>query len=233
MDKLLKFSLGVSGFHDSQNLSPKVLYRMDRLGKQLTETPRIKAFWPEPVESNSQLMEAKEKLGIVPIGVPVYEPGNQDIDKAVFQHVGRAEGEGKTQVYMIAATDKGYRNATLSFRIDNSVSVGFGNYMQTTMYVKCFDFFIDIDTGWIHTSVSMKFGPRVTIELLHILRKAINDIKDENGWAKLHLVGEILSNYAPDWRAVTGYEKLLPLMQSMGCYHFRENGSVVFVRELF
>lgn len=73
--------------------------------------------------------------------------------------------------------------------------------------------------------------------LLKLLKSSVNDIADENGWAFLGELGNLVLKKQPDFDARNyGYEKLLPLIRSLGKFDIderetgRKNVKLVFIR---
>ena len=73
--------------------------------------------------------------------------------------------------------------------------------------------------------------------LINLLTASINDIADENGWAFLGELGNLLLKKRPDFDARNyGYEKLLPLIKSLRNFEIderettRKNIKLVYVR---
>jgi hypothetical protein len=73
--------------------------------------------------------------------------------------------------------------------------------------------------------------------LINLLTASVNDIADENGWAFLGELGNLLLKKRPDFDARNyGYEKLLPLIRSLRNFEIderettRKNIKLVYIR---
>ena len=73
--------------------------------------------------------------------------------------------------------------------------------------------------------------------LVNLLTTSVNDIADENGWAFLGELGNLLLKKRPDFDARNyGFEKLLPLIRSLRNFEIderetaRKNIKLVYIR---
>ena len=73
--------------------------------------------------------------------------------------------------------------------------------------------------------------------LIKFLKSSVNDIADENGWAFLGELGNFVLKKKPDFDSRNyGYEKLLPLIKSLGKFEIderdtgRKNVKLVYIR---
>jgi Fe-S-cluster formation regulator IscX/YfhJ len=73
--------------------------------------------------------------------------------------------------------------------------------------------------------------------LVNLLTSSVNDIADENGWAFLGELGNLLLKKRPDFDPRNyGFEKLLKLIKSLGSFEIderetgRRNVKLVYIR---
>lgn len=78
---------------------------------------------------------------------------------------------------------------------------------------------------------------KADMNLVRLLTSSINDIADENGWAYLAELGNLLLKKRPDFDPRNyGFEKLLPLIKSLGNFEIderdtsRKNVKLVYIR---
>ncbi|HEY9362046.1 MAG TPA: OST-HTH/LOTUS domain-containing protein, partial [Chitinophagaceae bacterium] len=89
------------------------------------------------------------------------------------------------------------------------------------------------------TAVSKKENviSKADTKLVNLLTSSVNDIADENGWAYLGELGNLLLKKRPDFDSRNyGYEKLLPLIRSLSNFEIderetgRKNIKLVYIR---
>lgn len=73
---------------------------------------------------------------------------------------------------------------------------------------------------------SVKVNPSQNAELLRLLREALDDAADDDGWAGLGAVGSLIAKRTPDFDSRNyGYKKLSDLLPTLGAFEIEKRGA--------
>jgi hypothetical protein len=148
------------------------------------------------------------------IKVKVRKPGDQSIDKRVFQWIGRIEGAGQANVIAVASTDKGYLRSKEDIRSENRGLICFGHGRLGEKYMKKYDLYYNLSEKK-YQPMDDRWEPWERLELLILVRLAMDQSYKKDGWSLLRDVEEFFDRFQPKWRELTKCESMVELIQSL------------------
>ncbi len=117
-------------------------------------------------------------------------------------------GERKTPSAFIAACDKFIYIEIINAPVKNS----------------------DQDSNGLHRDDTVEQDHKNSLDIgndiIRLISDSVNDVADDNGWAFLADVGNLISKKQPDFDARNyGFSKLTPLVKSLKCFQIEERES--------
>ncbi|HKR76308.1 MAG TPA: NYN domain-containing protein [Rhodanobacter sp.] len=204
---------------------------------------RIYGDWTKP-ELNSW-KEALLRHSIQPIQQFRYTVGKNATDSAMIIDAMDLLYAGRFDGFCIVSSDSDFTRLASRIRESGLTVYGFGERKTPSPFVAACDRFIYTDVlGKPDTGEDKPAEPasrksaqelRQDTRLVNLLRHAIDDADDEEGWASLGAVGSMLNKRAPDFDARNwGYAKLSGLIKAIGLFQTEErqsgNGKHIYVR---
>lgn len=206
---------------------------------------RIYADWTKPHVAGwkSVLLEH----AITPIQQYSYTVGKNSTDSALIIDAMDILYTGRVDGYCLVSSDSDFTKLATRLREAGMKVFGFGEQKTPTAFRSACDKFIYIEI-LEQEQPSPKQIKLSDLRKKEVIRKAdktlvtmitssINDIADENGWAFLGDLGNLLLKKRPDFDARNyGFTKLLPLIKSLGNFEIderdsgRRNIKLVYVR---
>ena len=152
--------------------------------------------------------------------------------------------------FCIVSSDSDFTRLSSRLRETGMIVYGFGEQKTPKPFVEACDKFIyteilraDSDKI-INEPMPESIHRRSTIELkndtnlVNLLRNSVEDGSEEDGWANLATVGQIIQNKAPDFDSRNyGFKKLNEIFRKIGLFDIIEQGNtalnvkVVYVRD--
>lgn len=163
-----------------------------------------------------------ERMCLVP--VKVRKPGDQSVDKKVFQWIGRIEGVGKMNVIVVASTDRGYLRSKEDVRSENRALIAFGHGRLGKKFQKRYDLYYDLAEKQ-YQMLGDRWTPTERLELLILLRIGMSQSYKFKGWSLLRDVEDFLDRFNPNWRSITGCDSAIELAESLDRFAFKGRGS--------
>ncbi len=212
---------------DADNVSQKYIkYILDEVATHGTPTyKRIYGDWTQP-----QLGSWKSKLleySITPIQQYSYTTGKNSTDSALIIDAMDILYSENVDGFCIVSSDSDFTRLVTRLREDGMYVVGMGEKKTPRPFVVACEKFIYLETI-AEESETAEDEPQEaatlstptdkdTAKLRRAVRKIIMEISDDDGWAYVGNVGNILSKRYPDFDVRNyGFHKLTPLLDSLG-----------------
>jgi len=222
---------------------------------------RIYADWTKPTVSGwkTVLLES----GITPVQQYSYTTGKNATDSAMIIDAMDILYTGRVDGFCIVSSDSDFTRLAIRLREAGMRVYGIGEKKTPTPFIAACDKFIyleilkpvDVAVKSVVTAKSksrtrsnakepaaLKTPPVNAIEIANkglakVISDSINDLADENGWAFLGDLGNLILKKQPDFDPRNyGFKKLVPLIKSFDQFEIDEresgkkNTTLVFVR---
>ena len=232
---------------DADNVPSRLISGiLEEVAKYGTPTfKRIYADWTKPHVAGwkSVLLEH----AITPVQQYSYTVGKNSTDSALIIDAMDILYTGRVDGFCVVSSDSDFTKLATRLREAGMKVFGMGEQKTPTAFRSACDKFIYIEIleqaqpspKQIKLSDLRKKEVIVKIDksLVNMITASINDIADENGWAFLGDLGNLLLKKRPDFDARNyGFAKLLPLIKSLGNFEIderesgRRNIKLVYVR---
>jgi uncharacterized LabA/DUF88 family protein len=212
---------------------------------------RIYADWTKPTVSGWKNVLLEN--AITPIQQYSYSSGKNSSDSAMIIDAMDILYTGKVDGFCIVSSDSDFTRLATRLREAGMKVIGIGEKKTLKPFITACDKFIYIEIlkptdnhtkGKVHVKPSKKTDPpartpitKTDYELIELLNSTINDLADENGWAFLADVGNLLLKKKPDFDPRNyGFEKMLALIKSLDLFEVdvretgKRNNKLVFIR---
>jgi hypothetical protein len=239
---------------DADNIPYRYVHEMfEEIAKYGTPTfKRIYADWTKPHVSGWKAVLLEN--AITPIQQYSYSQGKNASDSALIIDAMDILYTGKVDGFCIVSSDSDFTRLATRLREAGMRVIGIGEKKTLKPFITACDKFIYLEILKAPErepeKKSQKKQPRdsskpkreepinkIDQDLTKLLRDSISDIEDENGWAFLGELGNLLLKRKPDFDSRNyGYPKLLPLIKSLGKFEIderetgRRNVKHVYVR---
>lgn len=207
---------------------------------------RIYADWTKPHVSGwkSVLLDH----AITPVQQYSYTTGKNSSDSALIIDAMDILYTGRVDGFCVVSSDSDFTRLATRLREAGMKVFGMGEQKTPSPFRAACDKFIYIEildqpeTGPKQIKLSdlrkkEKVISKVDKNLVSLITSSINDIADENGWAFLGELGNLLLKKRPDFDPRNyGFEKLLLLIKNLGYYEIderetgRKNVKLVYIR---
>ena len=202
---------------DADNVSDKyVKVIFDELSNHGTPTyKRIYGDWTKP-----QLAQWKNVLldySISPIQQYAYTTGKNATDAALIIDAMDILYSQNVDGFCIVSSDSDFTRLASRLREAGKVVIGMGEKKTPSAFIAACERFkyLEVLLGSVEPKDNVKNGNK-TDGLEKILITIINEQSDDDGWAFLGEVGNILSKRMPEFDTRNyGYHKLTPLLSSL------------------
>jgi len=215
---------------DADNVpSGNVKGMMEEIAKYGVPTfKRIYGDWTKPNLSRwkSVLLEN----AITPIQQYGYTSGKNSTDSAMIIDAMDILYTGKVDGFCIVSSDSDFTRLAIRLRESGMKVFGFGERKTPSPFIIACDKFVYLEilkssnlseTSETSTSSKTKIveqiaTTKIDLETISLISSTVDDIADEDGWAFLGDVGNLLIKKKPDFDPRNfGYEKLTPLIKSL------------------
>ncbi len=215
---------------DADNVPPgNVKGMMEEIAKYGVPTfKRIYGDWTKPNLAGwkSILLEN----AITPIQQYGYTSGKNSTDSALIIDSMDILYTGKVDGFCIVSSDSDFTRLAIRLRESGMKVFGFGERKTPNPFIVACDKFVYLEilkntnlSEISETSTSSKNKvvkqvviPKVDSKTISLISSTVNDIADEDGWAFLGDVGNLLIKKRPDFDPRNfGYEKLTPLIKTL------------------
>lgn len=205
---------------DADNVSDKYVQVMfDEINNHGTPTyKRIYGDWTKP-----QLAKWKSVLldySISPIQQYAYTTGKNATDAALIIDAMDILYSQNVDGFCIVSSDSDFTRLASRLREAGKMVIGMGEKKTPSAFIaSCEKFkYLEVLLGSVEPKENIKDAPSATksSELVRMLNTIINEQSDDDGWAFLGEIGNILSKRMPEFDTRNyGYHKLTPLVSSL------------------
>jgi uncharacterized protein (TIGR00288 family) len=218
---------------DGDNIpSAYIKEMMEELAKYGNPTiKRIYGDWTRPGLNKwkSLLLEN----AITPIQQYGYTKGKNATDSAMIIDAMDILYSDKVDGFCLVSSDSDFTRLATRLREAGMQVIGIGEKKTPNPFIVACDKFVYIEI--LKTQSEEKTENKSTVELdvdqitkkeIHLISTTITDLSDEDGWAFLGDVGSLIQKKQPNFDSRNyGYEKLTPLIKSIGKFEIeqREN----------
>ncbi len=203
---------------------------------------RIYADWTRPTVSGWKKVLLEN--AITPIQQYSYSKGKNSSDSAMIIDAMDILYTGKVDGFCIVSSDSDFTRLATRLREAGMKVIGIGEKKTLAPFITACDKFIYIEILSkdeeepqaprsrkkpelkTPSEKPVKAGPpikNIDHQLNKLLNDSITDLADENGWAFLGELGNLILKKYPDFDSRNyGYSKLLPLIKSLGTFEIDE-----------
>jgi Fe-S-cluster formation regulator IscX/YfhJ len=189
---------------------------------------RIYADWTKPTVAGWKHVLLEN--AITPIQQYSYSTGKNSSDSAMIIDAMDILYTGKVDGFCIVSSDSDFTRLATRLREAGMKVIGIGEKKTLQPFISACDKFIYIEILKVTESAAPGVQPvrkpkqpkqqntvnKVNEELIRLLRDNIADLADENGWAYLGDVGNLILKKNPDFDSRNyGFTKMLPLIKSL------------------
>ena len=204
---------------------------MEEIARYGTPTfKRIYGDWTKPNLSGWKAVLLEN--AITPIQQYGYTTGKNSTDSAMIIDAMDILYSGRTDGFCIVSSDSDFTRLAIRLREAGMRVIGIGEKKTPNAFIVACDKFIYIEIinvviGEIVPKTEADMPAVQKSELIKIISTAINDLTEEdNGWAFLGEVGNLILKKQPDFDPRNyGFPKLLPLIRSINRFEIDERDS--------
>jgi uncharacterized LabA/DUF88 family protein/Fe-S-cluster formation regulator IscX/YfhJ len=223
---------------------------LEEIAKYGTPTfKRIYADWTKPTVSGWKTVLLQH--AITPVQQYSYTTGKNATDSAMIIDAMDILYSGKVDGFCIVSSDSDFTRLAIRLRETGMKVIGIGEKKTPPSFITACDKFIYIEilkssrpivpatTSRSKSSKQPAVEPiqtttvsRIDVGLIKLVSDSIADVADENGWAFLGELGNLLLKKQPDFDPRNyGFTKLVPFIKSMPQFEIdeRRNGNVKLV----
>jgi len=203
---------------------------------------RIYADWTKPTVSGWKKVLLEN--AITPIQQYSYSTGKNSSDSAMIIDAMDILYTGKVDGFCIVSSDSDFTRLATRLREAGMKVIGIGQKKTLRPFITACDKFIYIEilkvnqplisekTVNVKPSKNISSPPpsepinKIDQELTKLISDSISDLADENGWAFLGELGNLILKKKPDFDSRNyGFEKMLPLIKSLNKFEIDERES--------
>ena len=203
---------------------------------------RIYADWTKPTVSGWKKVLLEN--AITPIQQYSYSTGKNASDSAMIIDAMDILYSGKVDGFCIVSSDSDFTRLATRLREAGMMVIGIGEKKTLIPFITACDKFIYIEILKAEETeatpdesypikkskktIKKNAAPLTNIDkgLIKLISDSISDLEDENGWAYLGNLGNLLLKKKPDFDSRNyNYPKLLPLIKSLNKFEFDERVS--------
>jgi uncharacterized LabA/DUF88 family protein len=213
---------------------------LEEIAKYGTPTfKRIYADWTKPTVSGWKNVLLEN--AITPIQQYSYSSGKNSSDSAMIIDAMDILYSGKVDGFCIVSSDSDFTRLATRLREAGMKVIGIGEKKTLKPFITACDKFIYVEIlkgskqhlkekQATNIRTQKKTEPpkappinKIDEELNKLLSDTISDVADENGWAFLGELGSLILKKKPDFDSRNyGFEKMLPLIKSLGHFEVDE-----------
>jgi uncharacterized LabA/DUF88 family protein len=201
---------------------------------------RIYADWTKPTVSGWKNVLLEN--AITPVQQYSYSSGKNSSDSALIIDAMDILYTGKVDGFCIVSSDSDFTRLATRLREAGMKVIGIGEKKTLTPFITACDKFIyleilkpaiqakaDIGSKNISKNITTSANKplnKIDPEIIKLFIDSIADLADENGWAFLGELGNLLLKKKPDFDPRNyGFPKMLPLIKSMNRFQIDERDS--------
>ena len=235
MEKNMDLNLAV--LIDGDNIpSAYVKEMMEEIAKYGNPTiKRIYGDWTKPTLSKWKGLLLEN--AITPIQQYSYTTGKNATDSAMIIDAMDILYSEKVNGFCLVSSDSDFTRLATRLREAGMKVFGIGEKKTPDPFIVACDKFIyieilksqseDVETGYIRSETAQKNDvDKITPKVIKLISSTISDLADEEGWAFLGEVGNLLQKKQPNFDSRNyGYQKLTPLIKSIKKFDIEQRES--------
>jgi len=229
----LKIAVLIDGDNIPANHIKEMILEIAKYG-----TPTIKRIYGDWTKPN--LNKWKNILlenAITPIQQYGYTSGKNATDSAMIIDAMDILYSQSVNGYCIVSSDSDFTRLATRLREAGMKVIGMGEKKTPVPFIAACDKFIYIEILKAQSSLSEKSQDKkkkhptgnidkITSSVIELIASTINDLADDDGWAYLGDVGNLLQKKQPNFDSRNyGYEKLTPLIKSIKSFEVDQRES--------
>lgn len=211
-------------------------------------TKRIYADWTKPTVNGWKKVLLEH--AITPIQQYSYTSGKNSSDSALIIDAMDILYTGKVDGFCIVSSDSDFTRLAIRLREAGMKVIGIGEKKTLNPFITACDKFIyleilkpkpapQVETENQEVEKAKPSTPlnRIDPEVIKLVTDSISDLEDENGWAYLGDLGNMLLKKKPDFDPRNyGFPKMLPFFKSMNKFEVderetsRANSKLIYIR---
>jgi uncharacterized LabA/DUF88 family protein/Fe-S-cluster formation regulator IscX/YfhJ len=222
---------------------------LEEIAKYGTPTfKRIYGDWTKPTVAGWKTVLLEH--AITPVQQYAYTTGKNATDSAMIIDAMDILYSGRVDGFCIVSSDSDFTRLATRLREAGMKVIGIGEKKTPKPFISACEKFIYLEilrpkNEAKESSKKVKSGSKssektvdeVDDKLIRLIRSSINDVADENGWAYLGELGNLLLKKHPNFDPRNyGFNKMLPLIKSINKFEVEErdtgnkNIKLVYVR---
>jgi len=223
---------------DGDNIpSAHVKEMMEEIAKYGNPTiKRIYADWTKPTLSKWKNVLLEN--AITPIQQYSYTTGKNATDSAMIIDAMDVLYSEKVNGFCLVSSDSDFTRLATRLREAGMKVIGIGEKKTPAPFIAACDKFIYIEILRQHSDETVDNGPsdaaksklskksevdKITPSVIKLISTTVSDLADEDGWAFLGDVGNLLQKKQPNFDSRNyGFLKLTPLIKSIGSFEIDE-----------
>jgi uncharacterized LabA/DUF88 family protein len=224
----LKKDLKLAVLIDADNIPyANVKEMFEEIAKYGTPTfKRIYADWTQPTVSGWKKVLLEN--AITPIQQYSYSSGKNSTDSALIIDAMDILYTGKVDGFCIVSSDSDFTRLATRLREAGMKVIGIGEKKTLNPFITACDKFIYIEILKPEPATQPKKSSKQPLnkidpQIIKLFSDSISDLADENGWAFLGELGNLMLKKKPDFDPRNyGYPKLLPLIKNINRFEIDE-----------
>ncbi|ANE53055.1 NYN domain-containing protein [Flavisolibacter tropicus] len=198
---------------------------------------RIYADWTKPTVAGWKKVLLEN--AITPIQQYSYSTGKNATDSALIIDAMDILYTGKVEGFCIVSSDSDFTRLATRLREAGMKVIGIGERKTLNPFITACDKFIYLEIlkpditiepeepgtqpNKRSSKLHSKTQPKIEPSVLKLLKDSITDLADENGWAFLAELGNLMLKKKPDFDSRNyGFAKMLPLIKSLNQFEIDE-----------
>jgi uncharacterized LabA/DUF88 family protein len=233
MEKDLKLAVLIDGDNIPSAYVKEMMEEIAKYGNPTIK--RIYGDWTKPILSKWKNLLLEN--AITPIQQYAYTSGKNATDSAMIIDAMDILYEGKVNGFCLVSSDSDFTRLATRLREAGMNVIGIGEKKTPEPFIVACDRFIYIEilrhrskeneSHVEHGKSEKKQGvDKITPKVIKLISSTISDLADDDGWAFLGDVGSLLQKKQPNFDSRNyGFEKLTPLINSIGKYEIDQRES--------
>ena len=233
MDKDLKIAVLIDGDNIPSAYVKEMMEEIAKYGNPTIK--RIYGDWTKP--NLSKWKNLLLENAITPIQQYGYTTGKNATDSAMIIDAMDILYSEKVNGFCLVSSDSDFTRLATRLREAGMNVIGIGEKKTPEPFIVACDRFIYIEILKSRSKESestdtpekaeKKSGvDKITPKVIRLISKTISDLADDDGWAFLGDVGSLLQKKQPNFDSRNyGFEKLTPLINSIGTYEIEQRES--------
>ncbi len=244
-DNAMQVELRLAVLIDGDNIpSQQVKEMMEEIAKYGNPTiKRIYGDWTKPHLSKWKNVLLENAIN--PVQQYSYTTGKNATDSAMIIDAMDILYSDKVDGFCLVSSDSDFTRLATRLREAGKLVLGIGEMKTPDPFIVACDKFIYVeilkqqaaDTEGQEKQVNPRQVEKIGPKLVRLISSTIDDLGDEDGWAFLGDVGNLLQKKQPNFDSrIYGFEKLTPLIKSMSQFEVEERENhkgryrLIFVR---